>query len=440
MVPAGPPGDAHQRPPGVHVPVGGPQAREGGDQVDAPRVGDLGGVVLRVPGLADEAQLIPHPLDHRAAHKDGTLQGVLHLPVQPHGDGGEQAVPAAAQLVPRVHQQETAGAVGVFGLPRGEAALAEQGGLLVPGHPGDGDLRPQQIGGPIDLAGVPHLGQHFRGDAQFGTDVLVPAQPPDIKEHGAAGVGHVGDVDRPAGELPHQPGVHRAEEQLAPLRLLTGALYMVQNPLELGGGEVGVNEQSGVLLHIGGERPVGLQLLAQGGGAAALPHDGVGDGPAGLPVPDDGGLPLVGDADGGQLLRGHPGLGQHLRQDGILGGPDLHGVLLHPAGLGIDLGELPLGGADDVLLPVKEDAPAAGGPLVQGGDIALHGRHLPFVFYYDRNRGGCQNHGFFRRGISPPRRRAGFRPAGRVSFPTMGKKPKDRRGRGRWTTAPLRFA
>ncbi len=39
-----------------------------------------------------------------------------------------------------------------------------------------------------------------------------------------------------------------------------------------------------------------------------------------------------------------------------------------------------------------------------------------------------------------PRRRAGFRPAGRVSFPTMGKKPKDRRGRGRWTTAPLRFA
>ena len=33
------------------------------------------------------------------------------------------------------------------------------------------------------------------------------------------------------------------------------------------------------------------------------------------------------------------------------------------------------------------------------------------------------------RGVSPPRRR--------VSFPAMGKKPKDRRGRGRWTTAPL---
>ena len=39
-------------------------------------------------------------------------------------------------------------------------------------------------------------------------------------------------------------------------------------------------------------------------------------------------------------------------------------------------------------------------------------------------------------GISPPRRRAGFRPAGRVSFPTMGKKPKDRRG----TAQDERFA
>ena len=52
--------------------------------------------------------------------------------------------------------------------------------------------------------------------------------------------------------------------------------------------------------------------------------------------------------------------------------------------------------------------------------------------------------GSFRRGVSPP--------AGRVSFPAMGKKPmaqatlscpfgaihlEDRRGRGQWTTAPL---
>ena len=37
-------------------------------------------------------------------------------------------------------------------------------------------------------------------------------------------------------------------------------------------------------------------VIHQFGGTAALPDDGVVDGPAGLPVPEDGGLPLVGDA------------------------------------------------------------------------------------------------------------------------------------------------
>ena len=153
---------------------------------------------------------------------------------------------------------------------------------------------------------------------------------------------------------------------------------MVQNPLQLGGGEVGVDEQAGMLANVAGKFPVGLQLLTQGTvrrhcHTMALPHR-----PAGVFVPDHGGLPLVGDADGCQLVGGHPGFGQHLSEDGVLGGPDLHGVLLHPAWLGVDLGQLPLGRAHDILLPVKEDAPAAGGPLVQSRDIALH-RRRPFL-------------------------------------------------------------
>src|SRR5699024_4051293 len=58
----------------------------------------------------------------------------------------------------------------------------------------------------------------------------------------------------------------------------------------------------------------------------------------------------------------------------VLAGVDLHGVVLHPAGMGVMLGKLFLGQADDVLLPVKQDAPAAGGALVQGDDILFHGK------------------------------------------------------------------
>ena len=129
-----------------------------------------------------------------------------------------------------------------------------------------------------------------------------PSTAPGCQKHGAAGVGVVGDVGLSAGELPHQPGVHGAEQEISGLRPGPSPLHMVQDPAELGGGEVGVDEQAGVLLDVIGKGLVLLELLAQRRGAAALPHDGIVDGTPGDFVPDNGGLTLVGDADGGQLV------------------------------------------------------------------------------------------------------------------------------------------
>ena len=112
---------------------------------------------------------------------------------------------------------------------------------------------------------------------------------------------------------------------------------MLQYPFDLGGGEVGVNEQSRAVLNILGELLVLFQLLTQRGGAAALPHDSVVDRPPGMSIPHDGRFPLVCDADSSHLIRRNAGLGQHFGEDGVLTGPDLHGVMLHPAGLGVYL-------------------------------------------------------------------------------------------------------
>ncbi len=46
-----------------------------------------------------------------------------------------------------------------------------------------------------------------------------------------------------------------------------------------------------------GARP--LELAAARSGAAILPDDGIVDGRAGAPIPENGGLALIGDADGG---------------------------------------------------------------------------------------------------------------------------------------------
>ena len=372
MIPVSPPGQSHQCAPGIHVPVWRTQSGKGGHQIDAPGVGHLGGIIFRIPGFRDKPQLIPHPLDHRTAHKDRALQGVLHTTIKADGNSGQQAVFTSAQLLSGVHQQKATSPVGVFCFSGVEAALAKEGGLLVSRNACNGHLHPLQIGKSVHLAGGTHLGQHLHRNVQTAADLLVPAQILNVKEHGAAGVGVVGNMRFSSGQLPHQPGVHGSEQQLPGSGPLPSPFHMVQNPLELGGGEVGVDEQAGVLLDVVRKGPFRLQLLTQRCGTAALPDDGVVDRAAGGFVPDDGSLPLVGDANGGHLGRGNTGLSQHLCEHRRLAGPDLHGVLLHPAGLGVDLGKFPLGHAHDVLLPVKEDTAAAGGPLVQGDDILLH--------------------------------------------------------------------
>ena len=215
------------------------------------------------------------------------------------------------------------------------------------------------------------MGQHGGGDVQPGQQLLVPLELKDVVEHGAGGVGVVGDVDPPPGQIPDQPGVNVAEEQLAPLRLCPGSGHMVQNPANLGGGEVGVQHHAAFAADL--LRPaLGRQLVAELGRAAALPHNGVVHRLAGGLVPDHGGLPLVGNANGGHVPGGGADLQQRLLGHTNLAGPDLHGVVFHPARLGEKLGELLLRHAANAAGLVKQDAAGTGGALVQRHDILRH--------------------------------------------------------------------
>ena len=183
-------------------------------------------------------------------------------------------------------------------------------------------------------------------------------------------------MDPAAGELPDEPGVHGAEEELTALRPVPGAGDVVEDPLDLGAGEIGVCHEARALLELRGVA-LGLEGVTVGAGAAALPDDGVADRLAGGLVPDDGGLPLVGDADGGDAGGRGPDFPHGLHRYAQLGGPDLPGVVLHPAGLGEDLGELLLRTAAHPALPVEQDAPVAGGPGVKSHDIFCHVRFPP---------------------------------------------------------------
>jgi len=109
------------------------------------------------------------------------------------------------------------------------------------------------------------------------------------------------------GQMPDEPAIYRAEQQLAPLRLLLRAGDAVEQPANFGPGKIRVEQQA----RTGAEcrfMPFGLQPLADGVRLPGLPYDRVGDRLAGCFVPDDGRFALVRNADARDLREGNASL------------------------------------------------------------------------------------------------------------------------------------
>ena len=121
----------------------------------------------------------------------------------------------------------------------------------------------------------------------------------DVEEHGPRGVGRVGGVALPAGELPEDPGVRRAEGQAALVRPARGG--------RPGRGSTRPWSPRS-RRRSGGPSSFRMRSLSPGSAASSRQRPAVrrhcqtmalATGRPDLPVPDDGRLALVGDADGG---------------------------------------------------------------------------------------------------------------------------------------------
>ncbi len=177
---------------------------------------------------------------------------------------------------------------------------------------------------------------------------------------------------RPAGQPPDDPGVHVAKEQIAALGGGARAVDVIQNPLDLGAGEICRERQAGLRA-----QPVlaaiAPQLGANVGGARVLPDDGVIDRLAGFAIPHHGRLALIRHADGGNIFRGDVAFDERASNDLLRARPDLNRVVLDPAGLGVNLIVLFLVKADDATAVVKDHKAGAGGALIEGGGVMRHG-------------------------------------------------------------------
>ncbi len=99
---------------------------------------------------------------------------------------------------------------------------------------------------------------------------MVPFERFDVIEHGAGSIGIICYMDRPAGQLPDQPAIHRPEQNLPPACALPRPLDMVKNPFDLGSGKIGIGDQACGLPDRFG-MPIRLELVDDPGGETFTP-------------------------------------------------------------------------------------------------------------------------------------------------------------------------
>ena len=244
----------------------------------------------------DQPEAVAQPLHKRAGYGDGAFQGVGgRRRAQLVGDSGDQPVLGRHRHQAGVEQQEVACAIRVLGFPRRETHLANQCGLLVADQRHDRHAahcvrRAHERGRGDDLR------QAGAGDTECFQQRRAPIERLQIHQLRAAGVGDIGRV--PATQIPREPGIDGAEQRVASLGARARAGHVVEQPLQFQGGEVAGQRQAGLCLEaclaaIG--RVFGHQCI----GARILPHQRAVQRTPGVPVPQQRGLALVGDADRG---------------------------------------------------------------------------------------------------------------------------------------------
>src|SRR6185503_9053020 len=125
------------------------------------------------------------------------------------------------------------------------------------------------------------------------------------------------------------------------------------------------------------------------------------DGPARFPVPEDGRLALVRDAERGDVARADTRLPARLAQHAERDPPDLLRVVLDPARTGIVLRELRVGAADDAPLAVEDEDGRPRRPLVDRDDAGHQPRKKN-----ERRRRSPSRMSAWRRSRTSVRRRA----------------------------------
>ena len=219
------------------------EARQCRDEVDAVVSLDRLRQRLALRRVVEEAEGVAEPLDRRSGDEDRALEGVDGLlAVQPPGRSPQEAFGRRPCVAAGVGEDEAARSVRRLHLSGRVAPLAEERRLLVAGDSRDRDPSAEKLGLGDRAARVDDLRQDLARHPEELEQLVVPLEALEAEEHGARGVRDVGGVNRAAGQLPEEPGVDGAEGEVGRL-----SARLVEEPLELRRGEIGIRDEAGAL-------------------------------------------------------------------------------------------------------------------------------------------------------------------------------------------------
>ncbi len=173
-----------------------------------------------------------------------------------------------------------------------------------------------------------------------------------------------------AGQPPDQIGIDGAEREFATLGATAGVGDIVENPGDLRGGEIRIEQKAGARLDeiLGAVR---FQARAGLGGATVLPDDRVIDGFAAAPVPDQRRLSLIGDAERDDIALRR--LGDRPAQGFEGGAPYVFGIVLDPSRARVELRKLLLRDGERRGVGAEHHGAGRSRSLIDDEDMRRHG-------------------------------------------------------------------
>ena len=234
-----------QRTARICVPPWGAQSDKSGDQIHFFRRSRLGSKHIHVGCGRDHLERVPQPLHRGTSDKDRAFQRIGARATQLVRNRREQPIVRGHRLLARVEEEEAPGTIGRLHHPWGEAALSDSCRLLVTHHAANAYGGAEHVGCTEVAGTVAHLREKRGRDCEQLAELRVPLTAANIQQQGTRCVARIGSVNLPAGQAPEEKGIDRAEGQPARFRSFSRAFNMVQNPGDLGRGEIGIKQQAG---------------------------------------------------------------------------------------------------------------------------------------------------------------------------------------------------